>query len=312
MKPFSVKALSILTCFLLSATFSQSQELEREGWGIKAGISMNIGTHFQRIGLMFQGYYFNSFVQGNAGTQAYYNFRTLGPRVKSWEIVPNIGAHVYWGSQEEEYFNADFSAISIQSKSPYALGYSLKYYWDTKGTSQPTGLITVNIQNVIFSTENDIFIMAGEDKYRTGSLTLQYHKDLFSLYITSLMWTGARNRSKLVKSSGYPAPFGYLDISKSKYGKISHGILSFGARYTMNYNQTASGEIGFDSERIRHFFQNKVIHDMPMFPKKWNKAENPHYPMLKEDGSPYLFNEGDKLRKTKFYFQACLNQPIFY
>ncbi len=51
---------------------------------------------------------------------------------------------------------------------------------------------------------------------------------------------------------------------------------------------------------------------MPMFPKKWNKADNPHYPMLKSDGNPYLFLEGDKLRKTKFYFQTGLNQPIFY
>ncbi len=312
MKLISIKSLFVLTCFLLCTTFVKSQDLEKEGWGIKAGVSINIGTHFQRIGLMFQGYYFNSLIQGNAGTQAYYNLRTLGPKVKSWEIAPNIGAHIYWGHQEQQYFNPDFSTISIQSKSPYALGYSFKYYWDTKDTSQPTGLITVNIKNVIFSTENDIFVMSGEDKYRTGSLTLQYHNDMYSFYVTSLMWTGGRNKTKLIKSSDYPASFGYLNISESKYGRVSHGTLAIGARYTMNYKQTASAEIGFDSERIRHFFQNKVIHDMPMFPKKWNKADNPHYPMLKEDGNPYLFREGDKLRKTKFYFQTGLNQPIFY
>lgn len=306
------KNILILLGILMFYSTSKAQVIEKDGWGIKGGISINIGTHFQRIGLMVQGYYFNSFVQSNAGVQAYYNFKTLGPKVKSWEVVPNIGAHIYWGSQEEELFNPDFSTISIQSMSPYAFGYSFKYYWDTKGTSQPSGLITVNIQNVIFSTENDIFVMAGEDKYRTGSLTLQYHNDMFAFYVTSLMWTGARNKTKLIKSSDYPAPFGYLNVSESKYGKISHGTLAIGARYSMNYNQTASAEIGFDSERIRHFFQNKVIHDMPMFPKKWNKADNPHYPMLKEDGNPYLFKEGDKLRKTKFYFQTGLNQPIFY
>ena len=311
----SIKSLIITLVtivIMLLPTLSKTQTIEKNGWGIKGGVSINLGTHIQRIGIMFQGYYFDSFIQGNIGTQSYYNFRTLGPKVKSWEIVPNIGVHAYWGSQENSFFNPDFSTISIQSQSPYAIGYSFKYYWDTKGTSQPSGLITVNIKNVIFSTENDIFVMAGEDKYRTGSLTLQYHNDMFSFYITSLMWTGARNKTKLIKSSDYPAPFGYLNISESKYGRISHGTLAIGARYSMNYHQTASAEIGFDSERIRHFFQNKVIHDMPMFPKKWNKADNPHYPMLKEDGTPYLFKEGDKLRKTKFYFQTGINQPVFY
>jgi len=312
MKIKITKSLLVLICFFAYPTISKSQVIDREGWGIKGGISINIGTHFQRIGLMMQGYYFNSFAQGNMGVQAYYNFRTLGPKVKSWEVVPNIGAHLYWGSQDEQYFNPDFSTISIQSMSPYAVGYSFKYYWDTKGTTQPSGLITLNIKNVIFSTENDIFVMAGEDKYRTGSVTLQYHKDDFAFYVTSLMWTGARNKTKLIKNSDYPAPFGYLDLSESKYGKISHGTLAFGARYSMNYNQTANVEIGFDSERVRHFLQNRLIHDMPIFPKKWNTAENPHYPMLKEDGHPYLFKKGDKLRKTKFLFQTGLNQPIFY
>jgi len=291
---------------------ANAQTIEKESWGIKGGISINIGTHFQRIGLMLQGYYFNSFAQGNAGVQTYYNFRTLGPRVKSWEVVPNIGAHVYWGSQDEDYFNPDFSTISIQSMSPYALGYSFKYYWDTRGTTQPSGLITVNIQNVIFSTENDIFVMAGEDKYRTASATIQYHKNDIAVYITTLMWTGARNNTKLFKKTNYPSRCGYLDISKSKYGKFSNGTLAVGVRYSMNYHQTATAEIGFDSERVRHSLQNRLIHDMPMFPKKWNKADNPHYPMLMEDGNPYLFKEGQKIRKTKFYIQSGLNQPIFY
>jgi len=306
------KRFIILVFAFLYSTLTISQNVDDFGWGIKGGVSINIGTHFQRVGLMFQGYYFNSFAQGNIGTQAFYNFRTLGPKVKSWEIVPNIGAHLYWGVQDKNFFNPDFSTISIQSMSPYSVGYGFKYYWDTKGTSQPSGIITVNIENVIFSTENDIFAMAGEDKYRTGSLTLQYHKNDISFYITSLMWTGARNKTKLISSSDYPSTFGYLDMSESKYGKISHGTLSMGVRYSMNYNQTANAEVGFDSERIRHFFQNKVIHDMPMFPKKWNKAENPHYPMLKDDGSPYLFGEKEKLRKTRFYFQTGLNQPVFY
>ncbi len=51
---------------------------------------------------------------------------------------------------------------------------------------------------------------------------------------------------------------------------------------------------------------------MPVFPKKWNKSENPHYPMLKDDGTPYLFRKGEKVKKTKFYFQLGMNQPIFY
>lgn len=309
----------LLLFILINLTYNTetiSQKINVSDWGVKIGVSVNIGTHFNRIGFMAQTYYYNSFVQGNLGFQSYYNLRTLGPKITSWELVPNIGAHFYWDSKNANYYNPEFSTISIQTSSPYSIGYAFKYYLDTKGTSQAVGLFVLNIKNLVFATENDIFVFKGDDKYRTASFTLQYHKNDFSVFVTSLMWTGGRQKTKLISSSNYPSVFGYLDISECKYGNISHGILSFGAKYSFSnslpFSQTIQSEIGIDSEYIRHFFQNKLIHDMPVFPRKWNKAENPHYPMLKDDGSIYLFGKNEKVKKTRTYFQIGANQPIFY
>ncbi|MCK5781710.1 MAG: hypothetical protein KAH10_03930 [Flavobacteriales bacterium] len=309
--PKSIKLyLIILVLSAYSTTYSQ--EIKPDDWGIKVGVSFNIGTHFQRIGLMFQGYYFNKFAQGNIGTQAFYNFRTLGPKVQSWEIVPNLGVHFYWGSQEKLFYNPEFSTISIQSQSPWSLGYSLKYYWDTKGTSQASGLISINLKNYILSVENDIFIGTGEDKYRTGTFLFAYHKDDFEISIATQMWHGYANKAPRIKETEYPANFGYMDLSNVKYGRISHGVLAIRGKYYFNQNQSVQSEIGIDSEKIRHFFQNKLIHDMPFVPKSWNKAENLHIPMLQEDGSPYLYGESEKVRKSKLYLQFGMNQPTFY
>ena len=104
---------------------------------------------------------------------------------------------------------------------------------------------------------------------------------------------------------------GYKDLTHAKYGKLSHGILAARADYYWKHGQVVRMESGVDAEQIRHLFQNKLVHDF-LVPAKLVKHKNPHYPMLQSDGSPYLFKKGQHVRPAKFYFQAGLNQMMFY
>ncbi len=130
--------------------------------------------------------------------------------------------------------------------------------------------------------------------------------------INSLLWTGNSNNIKTHYDENYPAHYGYRDLSKSKYGKFSNGILSFQVQYTSEYAQLINFELGIDSEYVRHMLQNKFMHDMNWIPKKWNGAQNPHYPMLDTNGMPYLYREGQKVKKSKLYLDMSINKNLFY
>jgi hypothetical protein len=57
--------------------------------------------------------------------------------------------------------------------------------------------------------------------------------------------------------------------------------------------------MGIDSEQVRHVFQNKLFHDLPFLPKKYQN-QTPHYPRLNKEGLP-VFTKNE-VRKDKFYF----------
>jgi hypothetical protein len=50
---------------------------------------------------------------------------------------------------------------------------------------------------------------------------------------------------------------------------------------------------------VRHVFQNKLFHDLPFLPKKYQN-QTPHYPRLNTEGLP-VFTKNE-VRKDKFYF----------
>ena len=54
------------------------------------------------------------------------------------------------------------------------------------------------------------------------------------------------------------------------------------------------------------------MHDLPIWPRKWNTAKSRHVPMIDAEGNAYLFQENQKLREGKFYWGLYLNSPHFY
>ena len=78
------------------------------------------------------------------------------------------------------------------------------------------------------------------------------------------------------------------------------------------YQQVAQANFGVDDEHIRNVIQNKLMHDLPFLPQKWMQTEQPHIPMLAEDGKQYLFKENQKVKPTELYFNVAMNSSLFY
>ena len=202
----------------------------------------------------------------------------------------------------------------------FSVAYSYNFYLDQVETSQPTGTIYLQFNRLEILSENDILGKPSVDKFRTGSFRLAYNFPEFTLAINALTWTGNPKGVPRSNDPDYRGRWGYKDLSEAKYGKYSHGIVALSVertcfsflpqnKFTFSNN---SLQIGIDSEYIRHFMQNILIHDFYFVPKKWNKARNPHYPMLMENGEPYLFKNGQKVKPMKFYFNFGSNSSISY
>jgi hypothetical protein len=131
--------------------------------------------------------------------------------------------------------------------------------------------------------------------------------------LNNTLWTGNGNDKnvKTIRESDF-ARFGYKDLSEARHGQYAHGLLSAQWDQAFSYGQTARLNVGGDAEQIRNVFQNKIMHDMYLWPAKWNSAKNPHVPMLDSEGKPYLYKEGQQVRKAKFYFNLGLNECGYY
>ena len=123
------------------------------------------------------------------------------------------------------------------------------------------------------------------------------------------IWTGETRGSRWEKIALDKCPNGFRILEDTPFGKTSHGVFFGGITYRIPYQQTASFKLGFDSEKVRHFFQNRLIHDALIvpFPIKRNA---PHYPMLDETGCAAF--DPDEVRKSSFFMQLGANENWSY
>ncbi len=312
-KQHNIKILTIyiLALLVFQQTFAQ-QEDEIE-WGARIGISFNFGTKVNRLGLGLGLWLYNDWGQLNYWGSAYYCFNSWGPNLRKWEVQNAIGIVGSWGELVEAE-HALHSPVSLQNKRPYGIAYAYIWYNDNIETSQNTGLIAIHLNSFSILSENDALIGKGTDKFRTGATQFIYRFDQTQISLSNILWTGDPKfgGSKRMKGTKYPAKFGYFDLQNAKYGKHSHGTLQLQVEHVFDYWQSARIVLGIDAEQIRHFVQNKLIHDMPFFPQKWNKAENPHYPMLDTEGNAYLFLPKQDIRAARFFLDCSLNPSLFY
>lgn len=300
----------IVVLFLfLSAPHLKSQLYEQNGLGGTAGIHLNLGTHFNRIGFQVNLYYYNTFVQANTGFYGSFNLEPKPPRGLFWEGKWYVGANFYFGNDSIDRFTINETGLNSQAS--WGIGYYYAKYWDSRGTGQNSGGFNFYLHRFNLCTENDLFAGEGRDRFRTGALQLGYwYDDFYFSYITQ-MWTGETRGAPRIDTSqtSYPGAGGYKDLSESFLGTTSKGISAIRVNYKLPYGQHVRAGLGVDAEQIRHFFQNRMIHD----PATKLNRPNPHYPMLKKDGAPYLY-EGEKkeIRNPYLYFQVGGNLPTFY
>jgi len=305
----------LLLLLVCSLCFSESSaQIWRDGnFGGTLGLTFNMGTKVNRIGLQVNGFYIKKQIQLNTGFRLYYNYNSLGPKVKRAEAQVTTGILFAFGKQDT-LVNNFLHAVSNQTGYKYSVAYARNFYFE-KLTPQQTGTIGLNFGKVEFIHENDAFSFQGKDRFRTGGIVLSYRLPETRFAFNTTLWHGnthGRNARRVKDAGAYPCRHGYKDLSATHCGRFSHGIMALQVQQMLPYAQTAHAGIGIDSEKIRHFWQNKVIHDLLLFPASWENAHNPHYPMLDENGAPYLFEEDQVLKPAAFFFDLGLNPTLFY
>ncbi len=274
--------------------------------GATIGLTVYIGNKTDRVGIFAGGWLRYDFIQINAGTRVYYNFKNLGPPGKYWEWNGYGGLLLSWGKRDS-IENPFITNVSNQTMRQYSFAYSYNLYCDRIGTSQKTGTIALQFNKISLITENDL-IGDNKDRFRTAAATIQYRHESTILGLSVLLWTGEKGET--ITGSDYPSRKGYK--TPGRFGKYSHGILCMQAQQDLGYSQNIQAGAGIDAEQIRQFFQNKLIHDLCFLPAKWVKNPSAHVPMLDTEGNTYLFQPRQKIRKPTPYFNLAANSGLFY
>ena len=279
--------------------------------GFSVGANLAFGTHIQRFGFNLNLFVTENQFQSNTEMRLYYNLKNLGPSLSYTEFVLSQGVLFSWGTKKD-FLNPFIGLVSNQTWHFNSLAYAYNAYFNKKKTTQQTGLIAINFNNTTLISENDLLARPTLDRFRTAAFLIQYqYQNQFQIGLNCTLWTGQYRHKKLTDNSKFRRGC-YLDTLHGTYTNYSHGLLSLQFKYQPMYYQTFQANAGLDAEQIRNLIQNKFIHDMPFIPKKWNKSNNCHIPMLDEKGNPYLYLENQKIKKPKMYFNLFSNASYFY
>ncbi|MEY3235955.1 MAG: hypothetical protein RI883_56 [Bacteroidota bacterium] len=294
----------IFLLLFLIPLYSFGQTFKADKFGLSVGLLINVGTHVNNIGISLNSYYQDHFYQINAGSTITFNKTSYGKRKNFWESRNSLGLLILGGKKE---MLPDFQLNSLlhNSTSNYGLGYNYIWYFDNIKTSQLSGGWGIHLKSFSLLLENDIFGGQGKDRFRTGHITMNYRMKDFKVTAGLNIWTGETANSTWNKGTFDKCPSGYRELENLPYGKTSHGILYGGLTYNLGYGQFTSMRIGVDSEKIRHSFQNRMMHDLIFLPKQIER-KTPHYPRLDEFGCPVF--EDSSVRKSKFYYQHGINE----
>jgi hypothetical protein len=299
--------------FILLNTNARGQDLlvHEKNLGFSIGLNAAFGTHFQRIGCVFNFFYIHRQVQANSELRAYFNIKSLGPKLMYPELSVSQGLTLAYGARQD-FFNPFLSSVSNQTGHTYALSYAYCFWWNKRKTSQQTGLIALQFKQWSLVTENDILARKTLDRFRTAAFLVQFqYRDYFQAAINCTMWTGSMGHKQSIDLKQFFSKC-YMDTTGGVYANTSHGLLSAQIKYPLAYGQNMQLNAGLDAEQVRNFVQNKVIHDACFVPRKWNKSKNCHIPMLDEKREPFLYGTNQKIKQPQPYLNVFSNAGVFY
>jgi len=307
-KSYQFTSLAVIVTFLTLTSGFLAQESTHGNFGVKFGIIGNFGSHVQQIGLRLDTYINHGFSQINLGNSITFSFGNLAHRKKLVENRLAFGILILGGKKN---MDIDFIWDGLRHQTNYqnAVGYNYLWYRDNLGSSQNSGGWTAQVSHFQLFFENDIFAGTGKDKFRTGHLMLGYRDRDFNFQLGTKLWTGETRGSDWQKIQLNKCPSGYRILENLPFGKTSHGIIYGGISYHLPLGNYLNGQIGMDSEQVRHIFQNRLSHDMILFPKQIER-KTPHYPRLGENGCPVFDKES--IRNNKLYLQFGINSIWSY
>ncbi|PWL29525.1 MAG: hypothetical protein DCO96_07135 [Fluviicola sp. XM-24bin1] len=297
---------SIFVLFFLGTFTAFGQNYFLDHFGGTIGVTMGIGSHNSVFGVNINGYYTDYFYQVNLGSRITFSPRSLGDRRSFWESRSTAGLVLVAGGDEREV-DFELDGLNHQTNKTLGAGFNFIWYHDKAGTGQTSGGFGVHIKDFSMYHENDIFGGQGRDRYRTGQFHFSYRYLRHKFTAGIQLWTGESRTAPLIADApGCDCKSGYRDLSGSKFGKTSHGLFYVGWRQDQSFGQNSAVRLGFDAERIRHIFQNKLIHDLGVFINR----PTPHYPMLDENGNPTF--DASQVRKPRMYFSIGANTGWAY
>lgn len=282
--------------------------------GGRIGATVQLGKPVNRVGVVANIFFQYDFVELDVEWRGHYNFSNFGPPTKGWESQITTGLTFTFGKKDS--LSSMFAFPFVQhTQRKYALGYAFHFYKDQIETSQRSGTIALQFDHFYVIFQNDALgSFRGNDEFRTGAFSIFYERDQWLYELKTVLWTGSTGGegTQTFRDTDYPCRFGYRDISGAKYGRYSHGILAGQIHRVLDYGQTVQFGLGIDSEQIRNFIQNKLIHDMYFFPRSWIKTQNLHIPMLDENGNAYTYQYGQKIKPSSWYFNLGWNGESHY
>lgn len=309
-RPF-IRFSKILLYLLLFPTFLSAQNLN---FGGTIGVSLTFGTQVNRVGVIAKGYATYHQFQLNAQTVNFYNFQTFGIPKGGLETQNSVGFLYGFGGNNSDDFTPMIDILGNQTNQKNHVGYAYNFYNEENLMNQKTATISIQFNRLTFITENDAFSFIPQDRYRTAAAMFRYRIDDFTyIALQTTLWTGNPFYTTVQPIyENYPNPSGYEDMTGARFTENSHGILAAQIVRLLPYQQQVVMNLGIDAEQIRHVLQNRFIHDMPFIPKGWNPPRQPHIPMVADDGKPYLFQEGQVIRKARWWGNLNINAPYFY
>lgn len=309
---YLMRKFLLTTLLIWSSFYSGAQEIK---WGYSVGLAFSFGTEVNRLGIHAAAYLNSGFVQLNAATNGYYNFRSLGLKKRTLEIQSGLGLQLAFG-RKDTVQNRFIGLTENNTTQKYAAGFAFLQYWDRQGTTQSTGIINLNTNNWNFVTENDLFgnLIDQTDRFRTGAFLIEYQYLNTKIGINALLWTHDYAGCPVINNDQTKkwARFGYYRDEDVVNRSHSLGLLSVQVKQWLPYNQQAEISLGVNSEKVRNAFQNEFIHDQPFFPPKMVKRKPAHIPMMTIENGQYLHQEDQKIRPATCYFNIGLNTLSFY
>jgi len=270
----------------------------------RAGVVAVLGHPVTRLGVFGELAATGDMWQVFGGMGVFYDFRQYGPPGGGWELQGRLGFGLGFGPP-----GGQEGGIPRR----YSAGYALNAYLDRMKTSQFTGTFRFAGGPVFMEMENDAFsIIKPGDQFRTGAFRIMYFRGDWQMEGRVVMWTGQTKGIAGLKMPSYPCRWGFRDISDGLYGRYSNGVAMLAVHYALPWGQRAFAGIGVDAEQVRHFFQNRLLHDLRFFPARWTPVRNPHYPMLDIAGCPYLYLEGQEVRRPRLVWQAGVEMDGVY